>query len=303
MIGYFACQRTAIREGRRGQAAALLVTTVAAILSLAFATVYVGHLAAERVVASNAADAVALSAATWEARGLNLIAALNDGIVQCLRLIRWTCLVWASLAVAAALGVGVPAFAAYTRHAVRVVKSAWHCARQLAEWSQRIRKAIPPIVVAETASLCGDLELVGRIRPWNPRGPHDGEDTLELHLAPGPPILLAGAAGPITKALSRIRKLAHVHQSARSVTGAIEGALKQIGVPMDASLRMLVPEEDLPKRQRVSFEGWRSSAPLPIPDRMWSRAKTLRCGSAAEVYGGGPVEMTWRSRLVEGEGR
>ena len=36
---------------------------------------------AAKVASANSTDAVALSAATWEARGLNIIAALNDGIL------------------------------------------------------------------------------------------------------------------------------------------------------------------------------------------------------------------------------
>src|SRR4030065_150920 len=98
------------RRGAYGQAALLLLPTLTAILSVVFAAVYVAHLGVEKIASANAVDAIALSAATWEARGLNLIAAFNDGIQQCFRLIRWTWVFWAAMAIAACTGVGLPAF-------------------------------------------------------------------------------------------------------------------------------------------------------------------------------------------------
>src|SRR5512143_1171332 len=108
MISIFTRRIILLRNGYAGQATLLLLVVVTAILSLVYATVYISHLGAAKVASSNASDAIVLSAATWEARGLNMIAALNDGILQCFRVIRWTCVVWAALAVAACSGAGMP---------------------------------------------------------------------------------------------------------------------------------------------------------------------------------------------------
>ena len=117
MIGFFSRQAIQLRAGNRGQATALFLVVVVTLLAVVFASIRLHHVAMARVATADSVDAIALSAATWEARCLNLIAALNDGAIQCFRVIRWTCVVWAALAVAAATGYGAPAFALYTRQA------------------------------------------------------------------------------------------------------------------------------------------------------------------------------------------
>src|SRR3989304_4001083 len=79
MISIFTRQALRVRQGAYGQAVVLLLTTLTAVLSVIFAAVYVAHLGGEKIASANAVDAIALSAATWEARGLNMIAGLNDG--------------------------------------------------------------------------------------------------------------------------------------------------------------------------------------------------------------------------------
>jgi hypothetical protein len=110
MLSMFPRQALYLRQGAHGQAAVLLLTTLTAILSVVFMAVYLSHLGTEKVASANAVDAIVLSAATWEARGLNMIAALNDGIEQCFRLIRWTSVVLAAMAIAALPGLGLSAF-------------------------------------------------------------------------------------------------------------------------------------------------------------------------------------------------
>src|SRR3989304_3832338 len=132
MISIFTRQAVLVRQGAYGQAAVLLLTTLTAVLSVVFAAVYVAHLGVEKIASANAVDAIALSAATWEARGLNMIAAFNDGIQQCFRLIRWTCVLWAAMAIAACTGLGLPAFLEYSKRAARIIRSSWNTAPQAA---------------------------------------------------------------------------------------------------------------------------------------------------------------------------
>lgn len=299
MIAIFTRRIALLRNGNAGQATLLLAIVATAILSLVYATVYISHLGAAKVASANAADAVALSAATWEARGLNMIAALNDGILQCFRVIRWTCAVWAALAVAACSGVGMPAFASYSRQAIKMIRSYWRCARELADWSARVKTAIPALALVETISLSKTLKVAGTIHPFDPRGPHDGRNTLELHVAPGPPLYLVDALGPIAQVPRRIKKWKWAGRAVGQISAVIDGAIRAIIGGDPRPIRMLVPESDFPKRQKVRFAGFRSSAPLPIPDRDWSRARRFFVESFAEPYGGSATEMTWRSRLTE----
>ncbi len=299
MISVFTTRIVLLRGGRTGQATLLLAVVVVAILSLVYATIYVTHLGAAKVASANACDSVALSAATWEARGLNVIAALNDGILQCFRVIRWTCAVWAALAVAACTGAGMPAFVAYSKQAIRTIRASWKCARELAEWSEQVRKALPPLVLAETAALSKTLKVSGVLHPFDPRGRHDAENTLELHVAPGPPLQLIDALGPIAEVPRRLRRWKWANHLVGQVCGVIDGAIRTILAGDGRPIRMLLPENDLPRRQKLRFAGVMTSTPLPIPDPDWSGERRFIAEAFAEPYGGSSTEMTWRSRLTE----
>lgn len=301
-VSLFPRQIASLRRGEAGQAAILMIVTVAAILSLVFATIYVSHLGGEKVAAANAVDAVALSAATWEARCLNVIAGLNDGIFQCLRAIRWTCVIWASLAVSALFG-GFPAFAAYSREAPRVIRSYWKCAQQFADWAEKVKRATPYLVLAETAALSKTLKVAGILHPFDPRGPHDGRNTLELHLKHGPPIDLADALGPIVKIRNSIRKMKWAKKVAGRVVSAIDSALRSIAGPGGQTIRMLVPEDDFTLRQKVRFTGSRAADPLPLPYLDRTRRESFIHEAHAEPYGGDTARMTWKSRLTDERGK
>jgi hypothetical protein len=264
-----------------------------------FASIRLHHVAVARVATADSVDAIALSAATWEARSLNLIAALNDGVLQCFRVIRWTCAVWAALAVAAAFGYGVPAFTEYTRRARRLIAGYWDTAHLLVSWSEKIRKAAPYLVLGEVAALSKQRNVAGILSPLNPRGPHDGKNTLELHLAPGPPISLPDAIAPISAALNGLKNIRILKSAAKAVIALLDTALRGIIGTAKGPIRMLEPESDFPDRQFVRFEGIHTVPALPIPFLDEQGKRRVYEEATAQPYGGGSAEMTWRSRLVE----
>ncbi|MBP2686741.1 MAG: hypothetical protein H6Q81_1646 [Deltaproteobacteria bacterium] len=299
MIGYFSGQAVQLRAGNRGQATALFLVVAATLLVVVFASVRLHHVAVARVRTSNSVDAIALSAATWEARCLNLIAALNDGAIQCFRVIRWTCVLWAGLAIAAAFGFGAPAFAEYTREARRLIAGYWGTAHLLVAWSEKIRKAAPYLVLGEVAALSDRRNVAGILFPLNPRGPHDGKDTLELHLAPGAPIALLDAIAPIREVLNRLKRIRFLDGAMRSVIALLDTALRGIVGTDKGPIRMLEPEKDFTDRQVVRFEGFHTVPDLPIPFLGEQGKRRVREEAKAQPYGGGSADMTWRSRLTE----
>jgi hypothetical protein len=299
MIAYYSRQIRLQRQGNSGQAAVLVLTTISAILALVFSALFSAHLDVEKIASSNAVDAIALSAATWEARGLNLVASLNDGILQCLRAIRGICVVWAALAVAACLGAGMSAFIAYSRRAPGMIRSYWNCAKQLEGWAGKVKDLTPYLVLAETASLTSTLMVTGVLRPTDPRGPHDGDATLELHLKPGPPLTLADAMSPLTGITGIIGKWKWAKNIVRAVTAVIDAAVRSLLGGESAPIRMLEPEEDFNRRQKVRFTGTKFVSPLPIPFLEHKESRGYFMDSHAEPYGGGIAEMTWKSRLAD----
>ena len=299
MIGFFSRQAVRVRAGKRGQATALFLVVAATLLVVTFASIRLHHVAVARVTTADSVDAIALSAATWEARCLNLIAALNDGAIQCFRVIRWTCAVWAALAIAAAFGVGAPAFAEYTREARKLIAGYWDTAHLLVSWSEKIRKAAPYLVLGEVAALSKQRNVTGILFPLNPRGPHDGKNTLELHLAPGEPIFLMDAIAPISGVLNRLKRIRFLKSAAKSVIALLDTALRGILGTSKGPIRMLEPEKDFPERQFVRFEGIHTVPDLPIPFLDEKGKRRVFEEATAQPYGGGTAEMTWRSRLTE----
>ncbi len=301
MIGYFSRQAMQLRAGNRGQATALFLVVAVTLLVVVFASIRLHHVAVARVSTADSVDAIALSAATWEARCLNLIAALNDGAIQCFRVIRWTCVAWAALAVAAAFGVGVPAFAAYTREARSLIAGYWDTAHLLVSWSEKIRKAAPYLVLGEVATLSNRRNVAGVLTPLNPRGPHDGKNTLELHLAPGAPVSLTDAIAPISGALNRLKRIRFLDGAMKAVIALLDTALRGIVGTAKGPIRMLEPEIDFTERQFVRFEGIHTIPDLPIPLLGEQGKRRVLEEATAQPYGGGSAEMTWKSRLTERE--
>jgi len=298
-IGYFSRQAIQLRAGNLGQATALFLVVAATLLVVTFASIRLHHVAVARVSTADSVDAIALSAATWEARCLNLIAALNDGATQCFRVIRWTCVLWGAMAIAAAFGFGAPAFAEYTREARRLISGYWNTAHLLVSWSEKIRKAAPYLVLGEVAALSDRRNVAGILFPSNPRGPHDGKNTLELHLAPGAPITLADAIAPISGVLKQLKRIRFLNSAMKSVIALLDTALRGIAGTVKGPIRMLEPEIDFPDRQFVRFEGIHTLPNLPIPLLEERGKRRVLDEATAQPYGGGSAEMTWRSRLIE----
>jgi hypothetical protein len=303
-IGYFARQTVQLRAGQRGQAAVLFMVVAGALITLLFGTIRVHHLLLSRVTCANEVDSIALSAATWEARSLNIIAALNEGVTRCLQVIRWTSLVWAGLAIAAAFGAGLPAFLEYTRQARRLISGYWDTAHLLVEWSLKVRSAAPYLVLAEVTDLSRQQNVVGILAPFDPTGRHDGKNTLELHLEPGPPVALAEAVAPVSAVLNRLRKSRFLKGVAKAVASLLDAALQGLDRTGKGPIRMLVPEKDFPERQYVRFAGSCTVPELPIPFLSLADPAQTFAETDAEPYGGGSLDMTWKSRLTEhGTGR
>ena len=299
MIGYLSRQAIRFRVGDRGQATALFLVVGVTLLVVVFASIRLHHVAVARVATADSVDAIALSAATWEARCLNLIAALNDGAIQCMRVIRWTSAVWAAMAVAAATGYGAPAFAAYTRKARRLIAGYWDTAHLLVSWSEKIRKAAPYLVLADVADLSMRRNVAGVLFPADPRGPHDGKNTLELHLTPGEPVTLQEAMAPIGAALNKLKSNRILKNAAAAVISLLDAAIGAIVGTDKGPIRMLEPEADFPERQFVRFEGIHTVPDLPVPFLDEQRKRRVFEEATAQPYGGGSAVMTWKSRLTE----
>ena len=299
MIRYFSHQALHVRNRKSGQAMPLFLVVICTVMTLLFVSIVVHNMAASRVACANAIDAIALNAATWEARCLNVIAALNDGISQCMNIILWICATWAVMAGLAAFGVGVPVFNAYTKYAREFISNCWNTAHMLASWSERIRDMAPYLVLGETIALAKKLGVEGILYPLNPRGTHDGTNTLELHLEYGPPINLINAFDPIFSTLSRLDKVRRPDGTLKAIKNVLNSTLNLILGGNNKPIRKLILEKDFPKRQFVRFVGSQQVQPLPIPFLENNETERIFDQAQAEPYDGDSESMTWKSRLTK----
>ena len=301
MIRYFSHQALHVRNGKSGQAMVLFLVVVCTVMTLLFSSIAIHNMTASKVACANAVDAIALHAATWEARCLNLISALNEGISHCMTIIRWTIVVWAGLAIAAAFGVGVPPFLEFSRYAREIISDCWSTAKKFASWSENIRKMAPYLVLGETIALAVKLKVVGVLHPFDPTGPRDGENTLELHLEKGPPINILDAFEPIFSVIRQIDRFRYLSNNMKNVKNLLNSAINFLVGGNTEPIYMLVPEKHLQERQFVRFVGSMEHRPLPIPFLGNNETHRLPDEAHAEPYGGDVESMTWKSRLTKRE--
>ncbi len=67
----------------KGQALVLAVIVIPLLLAFLFYALGIGDIIRTKIHLQNVADSAALSAATWQARGLNILVAMNNGIEAC----------------------------------------------------------------------------------------------------------------------------------------------------------------------------------------------------------------------------
>ncbi len=80
MLKIFTRQIQRLGKDEGGQSIVFVALVLIVLVCFLGVTINVGSQVSRKIRLQNAADAAALSGATWEARGLNLIAALNNGI-------------------------------------------------------------------------------------------------------------------------------------------------------------------------------------------------------------------------------
>lgn len=81
------CRLKRTHQEKNGQALIFVVLVLFSLVCLFALTINVGHRITGKIEMQNAADASAMTAAVWNARGLNMISVLNVSMTECLALI------------------------------------------------------------------------------------------------------------------------------------------------------------------------------------------------------------------------
>ncbi len=165
------------RQGEHGQAVVFVVITLVTLIVFVAAAVNVGRDLSYKMELQNTADSAAMAGAVWEARGLNLIAGLNQGIVLCVELIVIIVSAIALLTVCAGTlwwaGVGeactgvLPLVLNYANEAIPRL---WNTAKEMSKLEAQIAKIFPVIVPVAVAAASGANpgSPLALTYPWKP---------------------------------------------------------------------------------------------------------------------------------------
>ncbi len=120
-------------------AQALVFTVISMLVLICFIAFVInaGEVISWKIKMQNCADASALSGAIWQARGLNIIAVLNDGIIGC-----ETAIIGMVAAIAVSEGAAIPVLVP------KIVKM-YKIARKMAKLQDIIKKTNPILVEGE----------------------------------------------------------------------------------------------------------------------------------------------------------
>ncbi len=139
--------------GDTGQAAVFVVITLVTLLVFVATVANVGRELSYKMEMQNTADSASMAGAVWEARGLNLIAGLNQGIVLCIELIIIIVAAIAILGVCAGTlwwaGIGeacASALPVVINFANKVIRRLWNTAVEMSKLEKKIAEIVPFIV-------------------------------------------------------------------------------------------------------------------------------------------------------------
>lgn len=165
------------RDGEQGQAIVFVVITLITLIIFIASVANVGRELSYKMEMQNTADSASMAGAVWEARGLNLIAGLNQGIVLCVELIIIIVAAIAILGVCSATlwwaGIGeacATALPLVLNFANKAIKRLWNTAVEMSNLEKKIAKIFPytvPVAV-EIASGANSNSPVSIPYPYQP---------------------------------------------------------------------------------------------------------------------------------------
>lgn len=156
------------RNGEQGQAIVFVVITLVTLIVFIASVANVGRELSYKMELQNTSDSASMAGAVWEARGLNLIAGLNQGIVLCVELIVIIVAAIAILAVCSATlwwaGIGeacATALPLVLNFANKAIKRLWNTAVEMSKLEKKVAEIFPDIVPAA-------VELASGANPYSP---------------------------------------------------------------------------------------------------------------------------------------
>lgn len=175
-------KRARLRSDEGGQVIVFSALILFVLVCVLVVTFDVGSLVHKRISLQNAADASAVSGAAWEARGLNLIASLNQGIVTMFGIMT---------AYVVVTGISAYCFPALGSQLVRcapdVLITLYTIAGEMAKIEKKVVSVTPYLTEGEAVRIADadSPRAVAVPYPFIPGNPHDRQENLGLHVRKG----------------------------------------------------------------------------------------------------------------------
>ncbi len=286
---------------RRGYVTAFTLVTSLALITSVFLSINTGKYFYEQNSVETAADSIAISLATWESRGLNAIAILNYGMSRSVHLIRVVLLLWVS-SIGLALSGNPSLFFHLSKKAPAVIRKLWDSGVKFSNMAKKIKKAVPPLMLACLSRLLKYYNINGFLYPSIPAPGRRSDAVLRLCLEDGEPLTITGIMGELRgKARSHrpksrfkrffFKRLTRIFFSQVRFLFALKGEI----IPQ-------VTERDFHEKQVVYFVGY-SGSRAPLLGTIFNEKYRNYAVSCAKPYGGTSFKAAWKSRRVKPESK
>lgn len=256
MLKIFTRQIQRLGKDEDGQSIVFVALVLIILVCFLAITINVGSQVSRKIQLQNAADAAALSGATWEARGLNLIAELNRGIMG-------TILVMIAYVVLAGVAWFIPGLqgvaAALTCNAPYQLNKFYNIACRLSYLEHKIATFFPVVAEFEVIRIANanGARIAALPYPFIPVSftkTHESRMNLGYHLSRADMSdLLQDVADEVWKLLNRItgKALQRAHNAMRwfglDIKGKVTGAARAAGRAFDFSRKGMsfAPEKSI----------------------------------------------------------
>jgi len=250
----------------------------------------------DRSYTETSGDAIALSVSTAEARGMNTIAFLNEGMFTAVGHIRTILVAWGA-SIGVALSGHIAPFLRLTRNAPGTIRKLWAEGVALSKTARKIRKAYPGILYGYSLSLLGYYGVKGVVYQHGVKEKEGRTRHLSLEMEDGKPIDLLSIAREARRSV-RVKKprnpfKRHLFKFVmRAFTHALEKALRLKG----KIIPQIVKDSSV-SGETVIFLGTHGKRNPYFRAFFPYRYRNVTRGTAL-VTGGTFRRATWTSRLV-----
>jgi len=284
------------RSDKKGAVLPLCAVTAIALVTAVGFAVNMGAYFYDRSYTENSGDAIALSLSTVEARGMNAVAFLNEGMFTAVGHIRTILVAWIA-SIGVALSGHIAPFLRLTRRAPGTIRKLWAEGVTLSKVARKIRKTYPGILHGYTISLMRYYSVKGVVTQQRRKVKNGKTHTLSLEVKDGKPLELLSivreAKGSMRVKRPRNPFKRHLFKFLmRNFSGALKKALRLKGkiIPQ-------VVKESSSSGETIIFLGSHGTKETYFRSLFPYSYKNVTRGTAL-VTGGSYRRATWTSRLI-----